>query len=78
MYRTSTMPGTADTFIEAWLKNWTDEEQYFLQQALTGIVALQLNRKYHDETLSVLDKRLSKQRDGDGDVGDSVGADGGS
>ena len=78
MYRSSMMPNTADMFIEAWLKGWTDEEQYFLREALKGVVALRLNRKYHDETLSVLDKRLSKQRDGDGDVGDSVGADGGS
>jgi hypothetical protein len=66
------------TKAETWLGNWSDEELHFLQEALKGIVALHLNSKYHDETLSVLDKRLSKQRDGDGDVGDSVGTDGGS
>lgn len=80
MYRSSLM-GSGDNggiFVESWLKQWTDEEVYFLREAMKGVVALRLNRKYHDETLSVLDKRLSKQCDGDGDVGDSVGVDGGS
>jgi hypothetical protein len=78
MYRTTMMPSSASTFIGAWIKNWTDEEIYFLQQALKGIVALNLNRKYHDETLSVLDKRLSNQHNSNSDVGDSVDSDGGS
>ncbi len=80
MYRSSLMGSgnNGGIFVESWLKGWTNEEVHFLQQALKGITALKLNRKYHDETLSVLDKRLSKQRDGDGDVGDSVGTDGGS
>ena len=78
MFRSSLIAGNEAVFVESWTKNWTAEESRFLQQALKGITALQLNCKYHDETLSVLNKRLSKQRDGDGDVGDSVGVDGGS
>ncbi len=78
MYRASLIAGNEAVFIESWTNKWTAEEARFLQQALQGIVALNLNSKYHDETLSVLDKRLSKQRDSSSDVGDSVDIDGGS
>jgi hypothetical protein len=75
MYRASMIAGNEAVFIKSWTNKWTAEEARFLQQALQGIVALNLNSKYHDETLSVLDKRLSKQCDSSSDVGDSVDSD---